>query len=68
MHEDVADRWISRQELSDRYSLSVKTPAQWATKGIGSPYARFGKHVRYRLSDVIAWETEQFAGHRRRPE
>ena len=32
-----------------------------ATKGTGPRYARFGRHVRYRLSDVIAWENEQFA-------
>jgi hypothetical protein len=30
-------------------------------KGTGPKYARFGRHVRYRLSDVIAWEDQQFA-------
>jgi hypothetical protein len=59
--EENTDRWLSRQELADRYGLPVKTPADWASKGAGPRYARFGKHVRYRLSDVMSWESEQFA-------
>jgi len=56
---------ISRQELADRYGLPVKTPAEWASKGTGPPYAKFGRHVRYRLSDVIAWEAKQLAADNR---
>jgi hypothetical protein len=59
--DEPAERWISRQELADRFGVPVKTPAVWASKGTGPPYARFGRHVRYRLSDVIAWEIEQLA-------
>lgn len=65
MNETSDDRWISRQELADRYGLPVKTPAEWASKGTGPPYAKFGRHVRYRLSDVVAWEMEQLAFNRR---
>ena len=62
MEQITHDRWISRQELADRYGLPVKTPAEWASKGTGPPYAKFGRHVRYRLSDVvIAWEAKQLA-------
>jgi predicted DNA-binding transcriptional regulator AlpA len=60
MEANAEDKWMSRQELADRYGVPVKTPAQWASKGKGPRYARFGKHVRYLLSDVIAWEREQF--------
>jgi predicted DNA-binding transcriptional regulator AlpA len=56
MHEDNADKWISRQELAERYGVPVKTPAEWASKGTGPRYAKFGRHVRYRLGDVIDWE------------
>lgn len=65
MEESINDRWLSRRELADRYGVPVKTPAGWASKGTGPRYARFGRHVRYRLSDVIAWEAEQFASHQR---
>lgn len=64
--EDYADdRWISRQELADRYGLPVKTPAEWASKGTGPRYGKFGRHVRYRMSDVIDWERAQLTESRR---
>ncbi|MGO8772039.1 helix-turn-helix transcriptional regulator [Mycobacterium sp.] len=59
------DKWLSRQELADRYGLPVKTPAEWASKGTGPRYAKFGRHVRYRLSDVIDWELKRFTGDNR---
>jgi hypothetical protein len=57
-----ANVWITRSELSDREKVPAATLAQWASQGKGPKYARFGRHVRYRLSDVIAWENEQFVG------
>ncbi|ACC42020.1 hypothetical protein MMRN_37770 [Mycobacterium marinum] len=65
MEEITDDRWITRQELADRYGVPVKTPAEWASKGTGPPYAKFGRHVRYRMSDVVAWETTQMNQRRR---
>ncbi|GAB1813792.1 helix-turn-helix transcriptional regulator [Mycobacterium sp. MUNTM1] len=53
--------WLSRKDLAERLGVPYKTPAEWATKGTGPKYARFGRHARYRLSDVIAWENQQFA-------
>jgi excisionase family DNA binding protein len=61
MDANAEDRWLSRQELADRYGVPVKTPAEWASKGTVPRYAKFGKHVRYRLSDVIDWESKRFA-------
>ena len=65
MDEISPDVWINRQELADRYGVPVKTPAQWASKGTGPRYAKFGRHVRYRLSDVLDWEREQFTERKR---
>jgi predicted DNA-binding transcriptional regulator AlpA len=59
MSSNTNERWLSRQELADRFGLPVKTLAQWASKGTGPRYARMGRHVRYRLSDVVDWETER---------
>lgn len=56
------DEWITRPELSDRLRVPVTTLNQWASQGKGPRYARFGRHCRYRLSDVIAWENAQFGG------
>jgi predicted DNA-binding transcriptional regulator AlpA len=59
MGKSADERWLSRQEVADRYGLPVKTLAQWASKGTGPRYARMGRHVRYRLSDVVDWEAER---------
>ena len=65
MDANAEDRWLSRQELADRYGVPAKTPAEWASKGTGPRYAKFGKYVRYRLSDVIDWESQRFAEDKR---
>jgi predicted DNA-binding transcriptional regulator AlpA len=65
MEDHADDKWITRQELADRYGVPVKTPAEWASKGTGPRYAKFGRHVRYLLSDVIDWERKRFAENKR---
>jgi Helix-turn-helix domain len=52
--------WLTRSEVADRFKLPPATLDQWACRGHGPKYALFGRHARYRLSDVIAWENEQF--------
>ena len=59
MGNNADERWLSRRELADRYGLPIKTLAQWASKGSGPRYARMGRHVRYRLSDIIEWEEKR---------
>ena len=54
------DRWLTRPEVAARMRVPVPTLCQWASQGKGPKYARFGRHCRYRLSDVIAWENAQF--------
>ena len=56
---DPDSTWLTRPELSTRTKIPAATLAQWASKGTGPAYARFGRHCRYRLSDVIAWEHQQ---------
>jgi predicted DNA-binding transcriptional regulator AlpA len=67
MNENADDKWITRQDLAERYGVPVKTPAEWASKGTGPRYAKIGRHVRYLLSDVIDWERKQFAEDKRHP-
>lgn len=56
------DYWLSRQELAGRLKLPSKTLAQWATHGRGPRFSKIGRFVRYKLSDVIAWEDAQATG------
>ena len=65
MAESTENTWLSRQELADRYGVPVKTPAEWACKGTGPRYAKFGRYVRYRFSDVIDWERQQYPREKR---
>ncbi len=53
---------MTRPEVAERLRVPDKTLAQWASQGKGPKYARFGRHCRYRISDVIAWENAQFSG------
>jgi hypothetical protein len=56
METITADRWLTRQDLADRYSLPVKTPAQRAATGIGHRMqSSVGTSPDF-LSDVINWE------------
>lgn len=59
---DNQDAWLTRKEVSNREKIPVATLAQWGSQGKGPKYARFGRHCRYRLSDVIRWENAQFSG------
>lgn len=57
------DYWLTRPELGERLKVSPKTLAMWASANKGPRYARpGGGQVRYRLSDVEAWEATQFGG------
>jgi Helix-turn-helix domain len=55
-----ADVYLTRKDVSHRVQIPVSTLAQWASQGRGPKYALFGRHARYRLSDLIAWEQAQF--------
>lgn len=57
-----AEVWLTRKELAARLRVPVATLAQWASRGAGPKYAIFGRHSRYRLTDVIAWENAQVCG------
>lgn len=53
---ETQDTWLTRRELAARQKLPIATLAQWASQGKGPKYARFGRHARYKLTDVVAWE------------
>jgi excisionase family DNA binding protein len=59
---DAVDSWLTRVEVAARLRVPEKTLAQWASQKRGPRYRRFGRHCRYRLSDVILWEEQQFTG------
>lgn len=47
---------LSNQDLADRYNISLDTVRKWRAEGRGPRAIKVGRHVRYRLEDVEAWE------------
>lgn len=50
--------WMDTEALEARTGMPKATLVAWRYHGKGPRYARMGKHVRYRLADVEAWEQE----------
>jgi predicted DNA-binding transcriptional regulator AlpA len=50
------DRLLTEKEVAARQGRSVKTLQNQRLTGEGIPYLKLGRSVRYRLSDVLAWE------------
>jgi excisionase family DNA binding protein len=49
-------RHLTTLELAKREGVSIETVYVWNRDHTGPRYMRIGKHVRYRLADVEAWE------------
>jgi excisionase family DNA binding protein len=48
--------FFSPRELSAYLDIPYATLAAWRCRGEGGPpWYRFGRHVRYRHEDVLAW-------------
>lgn len=52
---------LSPANLAERYGLPLETVYGWNKTRSGPKYLKIGRHVRYRLSDVIAWEKTRIA-------
>ncbi|TXH21884.1 MAG: DNA-binding protein [Mycobacterium sp.] len=52
--------FLTRDELANRWHMSVSTLENWSVKKKGPAAKRFGRRVMYRLSDVQAYEAEVF--------
>jgi hypothetical protein len=47
------DEWLSEQEAAAATRKSVRTLRDWRRKGIGPPYAFFGRTPKYRAATFI---------------
>lgn len=52
----VLDHLLDEHAVAERQGRSVKTLRNQRVAGDGIPYLKLGRLVRYRLSDVVAWE------------
>ena len=56
------ERHLTPADLAERLGVPLATLYRWNHTGDGPPYLRVGKHVRYRLADVINWEDGRRVG------
>ena len=54
-----SERWVSIGDLADELNVPVTTVYQWRSRGHGPRGAKFGRHVRFRRSDIDAWITQR---------
>jgi hypothetical protein len=47
---------FTETELALRWSISPKTLQRWRYEGIGPPYIKLSKAVRYPVNDIVAYE------------
>jgi len=52
----INDCLLDETAVAKRQARSVKTLRNQRVAGDGIPFLKLGRTVRYRLSDVIAWE------------
>jgi excisionase family DNA binding protein len=49
-------RHLTTEELAGRLRIPAETVKRWRKTGDGPRFIRVGKHVRYRETDIEAWE------------
>lgn len=50
---------LTMQDLATRLGVPLQTVRVWRTKNYGPRGMTIGRHIRYRLVDVEAWEQGQ---------
>ena len=55
----MTDRLLTPEDLVARWSVPLKTLYSMNYRRTGPPALKIGKHLRWRKSDVLAWEQRQ---------
>lgn len=56
----AAERHLGVEDLAERYGVGVHTIYWWNRMKTGPRYFMAGRHCRYRLADVEAWENSRY--------
>lgn len=54
--------YIDQATLALRWGFDVRTLQRWRQTGTGPRYLQFGRLVRYRLDDILAFENRMCRG------
>jgi len=55
------EQLLSAQDLATRYDICIKTVYMWKKKKTGPRYMQLNGTIRYRLSDVLVWESQRLS-------
>jgi hypothetical protein len=53
------EEWLTEAETAAEIGKTVRTLRQWRRKGLGPPYALFGRTVKYNRSVLIEYYKSQ---------
>ena len=56
------DKHLSPEDLAEREGVPLQTVYSWNRDRSGPPFMKIGRHVRYKLADVITWEESRYVG------
>ena len=62
-----AQSFLKEEELASRWRISIKALQRWRLIGDGPPFLKVGRSVRYRISDVEAFEAAALCGRENLP-
>lgn len=54
--ELLREKHLSPADLAERLGVPLATVYGWNLTKTGPRYIRVGRHIRFRLEDVLAWE------------
>ena len=57
--EQTIEAHLTARQLAEREGVPLQTVYIWNTNGTGPRRMKIGKHVRYRMADVLEWEESQ---------
>jgi predicted DNA-binding transcriptional regulator AlpA len=60
--KDDSTQHLSPADLAEREGVPLETVYAWNKDGTAPTRLRLGRHVRYRLADVLAWERSREVG------
>lgn len=52
---------LSEDQVAARYQVAPRTVQRWRSARRGPAYFYAGRHVRYRLADLLDWEAQRAA-------
>lgn len=59
--ETREESWLGVEQLAAELDVPVRTIYSWRSKGTAPRGATFGRHVRFRRSDVDAWISGKYS-------